>query len=228
MTAVLAEVVGPNGHVTAVDIAERDYGAPLTLGQATDLLKASEIGSRIDFHFEFDVLAAEFENDTFDYVVLAHSTWYFANAETLQATLAKVRSWAKRLCLAEWDLAPKSIDQLGHLLAVLFQGQVEAFKETSLANVRTPLSKTKLIEIANKAGWSITSDTLVDSEEMQDGDWEIQAALAGSLQDGVILPPKLQKLIESEIDILNQLAKPRGNKALSAYSLVAERSAGVA
>ncbi|SJL14911.1 uncharacterized protein ARMOST_18387 [Armillaria ostoyae] len=33
-TAVLAELVGPNGHVTAVDPGSLDYGSPYTLGQA--------------------------------------------------------------------------------------------------------------------------------------------------------------------------------------------------
>src|SRR5689334_16977889 len=33
-TTVLAEAVGPSGHVDAVDPGSLDYGSPLTLGQA--------------------------------------------------------------------------------------------------------------------------------------------------------------------------------------------------
>ena len=34
MTAALANAVGTQGHVTAVDIASPEYGAPVTLGQS--------------------------------------------------------------------------------------------------------------------------------------------------------------------------------------------------
>ncbi|MBB2480858.1 hypothetical protein H5P36_11700 [Bacillus sp. APMAM] len=35
-TAALADAVGVNGNVVAMDVASPDCGAPLTLGQATD------------------------------------------------------------------------------------------------------------------------------------------------------------------------------------------------
>ena len=56
MTAVLADRVGPDGHVTAVDLADPSYGAPLTLQQATDRLKQTVLGERINFRFQFDLL----------------------------------------------------------------------------------------------------------------------------------------------------------------------------
>jgi protein-L-isoaspartate O-methyltransferase len=44
MTAVLAHTVGREGHVTATDIAEPQYGAPITLGQASEHLKTTALG----------------------------------------------------------------------------------------------------------------------------------------------------------------------------------------
>src|SRR5690606_21069606 len=75
-TVALADAVGKDGHVVAIDIASPDYGAPLTLRQATDILKQSELGQRITFHFETDFSNVKVD-ETFDAVVLSHSSWYF-------------------------------------------------------------------------------------------------------------------------------------------------------
>src|SRR3569833_546652 len=49
-TAVLAEAVGPEGHVDAVDPAPPTYGSPYTLGQAQALLSSAAVGDRIAWH----------------------------------------------------------------------------------------------------------------------------------------------------------------------------------
>ncbi|MFD8019008.1 methyltransferase domain-containing protein [Streptomyces lavendulae] len=118
MTAVLAEAVGPQGRVVAVDIADPSYGAPVTLGQSAKHLKATPLGSRIDSRFGLDVLdeTVTFPDGGFDHVVLAHCSWYFASLDPLRETLARVRRWARNLCFAEWDLAPRPTDQIGHRL----------------------------------------------------------------------------------------------------------------
>lgn len=53
-TVAIADAAGESGSVVAIDIASPDYGAPLTLGQATERIKKSSLGERIDFHFEMD------------------------------------------------------------------------------------------------------------------------------------------------------------------------------
>ncbi|MBC8064874.1 MAG: methyltransferase domain-containing protein [Chlorobia bacterium] len=229
MTVLLAEVVGRDGHVTAADIASPTYGSPLTLGQATDLLKASHLGNRIDFCFNFEVLspASPFEDDAFDCVVFAHSSWYFESVEQLQETLRKVQPWARQLCFAEWDLQPRSLDQVPHLLAVLIQGQVEAFKSASIANVRTPLTRDKVEDFLAKAGWKVESSNTLDVEALQDADWEIKACLDSSLADAeeLDLPVRFLAMLEGQVEILRQIALPSGNHPLDTYSIVATRSA---
>lgn len=223
MTAVLAEAVGPEGHVLAVDIADPSYGAPLTLAEATGALKESDLGARIEFRFNCDILSPDisFEPDSFDCVVMAHSPWYFASLSQLAQTLGKVRPWARKLCFAEWDMAAQTHAQMAHMLAVLIQGQVEAFKASSEANVRTPFTRGVIMRLLAESGWMVTSESSVDSSSLQDGDWEISACLALHLDPA--LPAKFLALIESEIEMLREIAVAHGNPPLPCYSLVASR-----
>ena len=113
MTLVLADAVGESGHVTAVDIAPPTYGAPVSLGEATQTISRGFLGSRIEFRLDFDPLAKAnaFPGDTFDLVVFAHCSWYFQSWSLLEKTFRAVKPWAKRLCLSEWDMAPRAEDQ---------------------------------------------------------------------------------------------------------------------
>jgi SAM-dependent methyltransferase len=225
MTAVLADAVGPTGHITAVDLADPCYGAPSTIGESTERLSRSPLGDRIEFRFLFDVLdpANRFADDCFDAVVMAHCTWYFQSVDQLLSTFRAVLPWAPRLLLSEWDLQPASLDQLPHLLAVLIQGQVEAFKTTSHANVRTPYSRERLRELLAASGWRIGTEEPVDTSDLADGRWETQAALDNSLDEAQEqdLAPKFQALLRSQLDLLSGLATGR---SLPAYSVIAERS----
>jgi SAM-dependent methyltransferase len=227
MTAALANAVGATGQVVAVDLADPSYGAPATLGQSAEQLLASPLGPRIEFQFEFDVLDAAnvFLNDSFDFVVLAHCTWYFASIDQLAKTLGRVWPWAKRLCLSEWDLQPRSVDQLGHLLAVLIQGQVECFKPTSQSNVRTPYSVETLKSLLVQTGWETVTESLLDTTDLEDGRWEIGMCLRNSVReaDELKVPDKFCQWLVSQTDILARLEKDQGAKSLSSYSVVASR-----
>lgn len=226
-TAALANVVGPTGQVVAVDLADPSYGAPATLGESAERLLASPLGPQIEFQFQFDVLDAAnaFLNDSFDFVVLAHCTWYFASADQLAKTLDRVRPMAKRLCLSEWDLQPRSIDQLGHLLAVLIQGQVEAFKQTSLSNVRTPYSVETLRALLLQNGWETVTESVLDTTDLEDARWEIGMCLRNSVREAAKLkvPEKFCQWLVSQTDILARLEKDQRAKSLSSYSVVASR-----
>ncbi|MEV7360177.1 class I SAM-dependent methyltransferase [Kitasatospora sp. NPDC091276] len=225
MTAVLAEAVGPQGRVVAVDIADPSYGAPVTLGQSAEHLKATPLGSRIDFRFGLDVLdeAVTFPDSGFDYAVLAHCSWYFASLDQLRETLARVRRWARNLCFAEWDLAPCSADQLPHLLAVLIQGQVMASGSRGEGNVRTPFSHASLLRVLAATGWDPVPGQSVDTTALQDGDWEVDActALLDNVDRMAELPRTVLDLVLSQADVLRSLAKDHGNTPLPAYSLTA-------
>ncbi|NED77248.1 methyltransferase domain-containing protein [Streptomyces sp. SID9944] len=225
MTAVLAEAVGPRGRVTAVDVADPSYGAPVTLGESTARLTAGPLGPRIDFRLGTDVLdpSLDFAEDAFDHVVLAYCSWYFASLGQVRDTLARVRPWARRLWFTEWDLTPTSGDQLAHLLAVLVQGQFEAAGSRGDGNVRTPFSRARLLRLLAEAGWTVDGGGPVDTEGLQDGDWEVAACLrlAATPDRLSALPDPVRQLVLSQTDTLRSIAAPRGNRALPAYSVTA-------
>ena len=178
----------------AVDLAEPSYGAPITIGDSAAHLSEGPLGSRIKFRYGFDVLDPEnaFPGDAFDAIVLAHCTWYFESLEQLSETLRTIAPWAPTLHLSEWDLEPRAIDQTAHLLAVLIQGQIEAWKPESTANVRTPYSRETLRRLLAETGWAVESETLIDASELDDAAWEIAACLEESLPEAASLelPPR--------------------------------------
>jgi SAM-dependent methyltransferase len=226
MTAVLAHAVGSSGHVTAIDAADPDYGGPVTVGKSAEHLSQTPLGTRIKFHYGYDLLdeANDFPPDAFDYVVFAHCSWYFGSLDQFRRSLARVRPWARQLCYSEWDMEPRSIDQVAHMLAVLIQGQVEAHRVDSISNVRTPFSKSRLEGILGETGWTISSDASIDSGCLQDARWEIDGCLATSLEEAkaIGLPPKLVDLIGSQADVLSLLAERHECRSLSSRSIVAK------
>ncbi|MFJ3914288.1 class I SAM-dependent methyltransferase [Streptomyces vinaceus] len=225
MTAVLAEAVGAEGRVVAVDVAAPSYGSPVKLGVSAARLAAGPLGPRIDFRFGTDVLdpSVDFPESTFDHVVLAHCSWYFASVAQLRDTLARVRPWARRLCCTEWDVTPASGEQLAHLLAVLIQGQCEAAGSHGQGNVRTPFSREALLRLLPGTGWTAHGSRSVDTEGLQDGDWEIAAglSLAETPERLAVLPEPVRQLLLTQADVLRAIAKPHGNRPLAAYSVAA-------
>jgi hypothetical protein len=229
MTAVLAQAVGSGGHVTAVDIAPPDYGGPVSLGQAAEHLKATPLGQQIDFRFRYDVLDAShaFAPDAFDYVVLAHCSWYFDSLDLLRRVLVRVRPWAPELCYSEWDMEPRTLDQVAHLLSVLIQGQIEANNIAGTRNVRTPFARTTLRRLLRETGWTAASEATIDTTSLKDADWEIEDCLRSCADEAeaLKLPSKLREFLGSQLDTLRSVAATSGNSPLPSYSIVARRSA---
>jgi SAM-dependent methyltransferase len=228
MTAVLADAVGETGRVVALDIADPSYGAPVTLGESAAFLMATPLGSRIDMRFGVDVLdeTTTFPEDSFDYVVLSHCSWYFASLDQLRRTFARIRPWARQLCFSEWDLRPRSLGQLPHLLAVLVQGQIEATGARGEGNVRTPFSRENLVRTLETAQWRVNSERTVDAATLQDADWEVAACLemAGSDPRFADLPSVAKDFVVSQVDVLRSVAKERGNEPLPSYAITAGRA----
>jgi len=217
MTAVLAEAVGPDGRIVAVDSAPQSYGSPMTLGEATDLIKASTAGSRVEFRFDFDILTEQLEEE-FDFAVLAHASWYFASRDQLSTTLRHLRRVSKRLCFAEWDLVPPTLAQVPHMLAAMIQGEAHALSAGTEANVRTPLSRSQAVGLIVESGWRIVAETTVDSSSLEDADWEIAMCTSAVAYEGT----PIADLVGAQIGVLNRLALEQGNPSLNSYSVVAE------
>ncbi|MFT4040985.1 MAG: methyltransferase domain-containing protein, partial [Thermomicrobiales bacterium] len=220
MSVALAEAVGERGHVTGVDIASPDYGAPETLGEATARLLTGPLGPRLSFRLETDLLdpAVTFPADAFDAVVLAHGAWYFASLAQLRATLRRVRAWAPRLHFAEWDLTPTALSQIPHLQAVLLQGLIEGYHPDSAANVRTPFSRPQLHALLAETGWRTADEFWPDTSALHDGAWEVDLALHDALPTvaEIPVPEAVRDQLRAQGDLLRALADTPDLRALPA------------
>ncbi|KAL0955843.1 hypothetical protein HGRIS_002045 [Hohenbuehelia grisea] len=191
-TAVLATLVGPEGHVTAVDPGALDYGAPVTLGQAQSHLSNAPFGSRITWvqadPVTFIETSAAEQKPKYDFAILAHCLWYFSTPETVSRTFAALRGVASKICVAEWGLstARAGPSAVPHLLTVLAVAALECRKASSLANVRTVLAPAPITALAEKSGLHLQSETTVaPGEGLQDGYWEAMMLLMPSWQKDV-------------------------------------------
>lgn len=227
MTAVLANAVGAQGHITAIDRAEPDYGSPVTLDESARRIKASELGERVDFQFGFDVLDPEneFERSAFDGVVFSHCAWYFRSPSELSQTLGRVRDCGNRLFFAEWDLVPTSIEQIGHYIAVAAQAELVRRNRHRESNVRTPLSARALRRLITECGWSLEIEALVDSSQLDDGKWEIAACRDALRSELSRTDPSSEtsNWLGSQLDVLECVAERGHDRSLGTVLWVAQR-----
>lgn len=213
MTAALAEAVGPNGYVLAVDSADETYGSPVSLGESAAVLKNSEVGSRIDFLFGCqDVETVE---GSFDAVVMANCSWYFSGAQQLAGLLFQSRTLSPRLLFSEWDLYPIHLSQLGHFLAVQYAQLCGAHYASAELNIRNALSRDQIRALVRAAGWSITNENVFDLPELADGRWEIEMSLDAADQMGA------DNRLSSLVNAIR--ANRHFGDSLPIFSLVAER-----
>ncbi|KIP07881.1 hypothetical protein PHLGIDRAFT_29844 [Phlebiopsis gigantea 11061_1 CR5-6] len=189
-TAVLAEAVGSEGHVTAVDPASLDYGSPYTLGQAQSHLSSGRLGSRITWKQASPLTFLEESTETYDVAVLAHCLWYFSSPEVIAQTLRLLAARAKKVCIAEWSLSTSTPGAQAHLLAVLTQASLECRKTETTSNVRTVVAPVRIKELAASAGLVLDHEGLVTpGEGVRDGGWEagtvVSKAFEAEVQESV-------------------------------------------
>ena len=221
-TAVLAEAVGENGFVHAIDIASGDYGAPFTLAQARERILSSPLGSRIRMDFECSVFDLPEDTPVFDYAVLSHCLWYFASREELLAVMKKLRLLCRRLCVAEWDVSHCLPEQRTHRSAALIQAACAAYCETD-GNIHALFYPEDVISAVKEAGFTGIGTDRVFSPQLQDGEWEVYNALADC--PGMIeksdMPEKLKDILRSELELLKE-KRGRKIRPLSVFTLTAE------
>ena len=190
-TVVLASIVGSTGHVTAIDPADLSYGtvprplyfvplsdtftgSPYTLGQAQEHLHHSPLGAQITFK-QTDVVEFLSSNPSLEYdaAVLTHCIWYFASPTVLQDILRALQGRVKYVCIAEYALEARSPTSIPHLLSAFTQNALFLRNPTSSSNIRTILAPTAIRELAECAGFYLsTSETLTPSAALLDGYWE--------------------------------------------------------
>lgn len=176
-TVALAVAVGANGHITAVDPAPADYGSPLTVHQAQDLLSSAPLlGPRISWvrqQTPTEYLAQN-PDDKWDVAVLAQCIWYFASPAVVRDTLAALRGRVKRVCIAEYALHASSPAAAPHVLAALAQGALAVFDPQNSRNIRTCVGPAGIKALAASAGLTLARETSVTpAEAYQDGRWEL-------------------------------------------------------
>lgn len=216
-TVALADAVGKAGKVTGIDIARRDYGSPFTLGQATDRIKKSVLGKRIDFHFETDLETFEF-SEIFDVAVLSHSSWYFKRPEDLLRYFKKLRKISKRVCLAEWNLDYVHITQRSHFLAASILALHSTFVNND-GNIQNLFHRAQIQQLLERAGFQIIKVGMVDATYLQDGHWE--KSYANSIRhEFANAPDMIQTLVASYYELMN--ASMDSEQSLNSFILCAE------
>lgn len=196
-TAVLAEAVGVEGHVTAVDPAPLTYGkgsllvcsetpllnmssgSPFTLGEAQQHLSSGRLGDRITWK-QADPLQflQSASTEIYDVAVLTHCLWYFASPDQISQTMRLLAERAKKICVAEWSLLTSEPKAYPHVLAILAQAACECRKQETESNVRTVVSPRVIKEIARTVGLKLQAEaTLTPGVGVFDGRWEVSAVL---------------------------------------------------
>jgi Methyltransferase domain len=178
-TTVLASLVGPLGHIDAIDPAPLDYGSPWTLGEAQAHISKSEIGDRVSWH---QATPLDFLKDVpegkYDVAVLVHSSWYFSSPTELKDTFAMLRGKAKKLCIAEYALSATEKAAVPHVLTAFARASLEIYNPNSEANIRNAFSPKALQDMAVESGWTMVSDRrVVPDEALEDGRWEVRSVL---------------------------------------------------
>ncbi|MCM3758200.1 class I SAM-dependent methyltransferase [Sporosarcina aquimarina] len=169
-TMAIAHVIGENGKVVAIDNASRDYGAPFTLGEATDHILHSTLGERITFHLDTEF--TDFEVTVpFDVAVFSHCSWYFKDPVELHSFLKRLRGMTKRICFAEWDLQFTEMTQRTHFVAVSILALYSQFVENE-SNVQNLFNKSQILHLLEQAGFQIEKQTTVDATFLPDAKWE--------------------------------------------------------
>lgn len=194
-TQALAEAVSsPDsstaGHITAIDPASPDYGAPFTLGQAQAHLTSSPIGSLITFERAdpvtfLNAISKDAETQ-WDVAVLAHCIWYFPSPATLDEIFSALRGRVTRVCLAEWALHATEPAASAHVLASLARATFESHRTGSNENIQTMISPSVIKEAAERAGWKAENESMIVPEtELSDGSWETSTVVGKGFMEDV-------------------------------------------
>lgn len=199
-TVALADAVGEDGSVVAIDIASPDYGEPLTLGQATNRIKNSVLGDRIAFHFNTDF--NKFESTMpFDAVVLSHCSWYFKKPTDLLHYFQKLRKMTKRICFAEWDLDFISMQQRAHFFAASILALYSNFVNNE-GNIQNLFDKCQIQKLLEQAGFRIEKQSTVNATYLQDGQWEKNYANSIRPEFSAV-SEAIQTLVNSYYELMN-------------------------
>jgi len=191
MTVALAWAVGFSGTVHAIDPAPPDYGSPETLQEAQQRISRSPLGARIKWKRCEPVEALKRDPllKSADFIVLAHSLLYMDSMDYIANLLRALardpgvsttpEATSSTLLVAEWGMRASHEGARAHLYAV----QAQAVRPLRKGNVQLYLEPNVTVELASSAGWKVEKETWVNSPDLDDGKWEVAAAMRIPLED---------------------------------------------
>ncbi|OAA66685.1 hypothetical protein SPI_01261 [Niveomyces insectorum RCEF 264] len=210
LTVVLADAVGAQGRVVAVDNAPLEWGTPDYASSQAHVL-SSTVGHQISFvQAEPTVYLAEGAGgQTFDFIVFGYSIWYFSAPDILARTLREARQHVLHgVLVAEHSLLAPLPAQVPHVLAALADNALESFRgEESKRNIRCALSPRQITRLAAEAGWVLVKEQLATPLQKQvDGRMEVRMVVKSRLfrgdLDAVVsrVDAKVGTMLQSMVD----------------------------
>lgn len=214
-TMALAHIVGDNGFVKAIDIANGDYGAPMTLQEAHEKIKHSPLGSRIEFQLETDFLSLA-STEQYDAIVFSHCSWYFRDEAQLLQYFKHARLMTSQLCFAEWDTTYHTMEQSSHFFAVTILALFSQYVDND-GNIQAVFTKNRIQKLLQQASFTNCTRTEVDASYLQDGAWEQDYAnsIQAEFSDA---PPLIQTLLDALYNNMNTVKQPQ---SLNSFVIIA-------
>jgi cyclopropane fatty-acyl-phospholipid synthase-like methyltransferase len=215
-TMALADAVGKTGHVTAIDIANGNYGAPFTLAQMHEKIKQSNLGNQITFHLETNY--ETFPTAQYDAIILSHSSWYFQDINVLKQYIKKMSHETSTILFAEWDLDFTQIEQRNHFIAVTMIALYSTFVKND-GNIQHVIGASTLKQWVEEVGFKVDQTLSVDATYLQDGLWETYYAkeIAKSFETA---PSTIQQYIAN---LLQSLNTEQNTKSLNSFVLICKK-----
>ncbi|KAI7265003.1 hypothetical protein KC345_g8613 [Hortaea werneckii] len=232
---VLAELLGPGGHITGIDTASHDYGSPFTVGEAQSYIKKSIYGKRIEF-LQTDAarLLSIREEDAgqpapvqhFDGAVLSHSLWYFEDFESM-SSLFRVLSNAsiRRVHVADYSYEASLPEQVPHVLASRAQALVHASRRPRPTrkdepNVRAAPHPAKVIEIASAEGFTLVKeDRMTPGPRLRDGRWESSYVQTAVFRDRIVQEGLDAESMAEVLALVKQVEQAHNQMVAQGYNI---------
>jgi len=168
----LADAVGPTGRVVGIDPLGADVGTP-PLGVSWEHIRKSPVGAQVEFVDAEGISYLQQTQDMFDFIILGHSVWYFADCNKLSEMMSHAKRQTRaRFLIAEYHLAASCMEAVPHILTALCLNTLESLRGNAdtLRNIRCALSPEQMVAAADSSGWVLEkSQSIIPPAGQRDG-----------------------------------------------------------
>ena len=166
----LAEALGPACHITGIDDAHPDYGAPFTVSESHQYIAKTALGPRITFiQSDGPSLLQQLPthgppSTPYDAAVICHSLWYFPSRQSVTSLFrALAAASIPRVYVAEYTFEPSHASQQAHVLAARAKTLLascraprDAYHELLAPNVRAgTMDQASILDVVRDAGFKV-------------------------------------------------------------------------